>query len=384
MNSFVIKISAYRFLDAVKPIGVLFVLLFAEQGITPFQISVLICIWSATQMLLEVPLGAVADKFPRRNLLIIALLIHAIGFGFWLLGGFLFFAIGFILWGIKGALTSGTLEALVYDELKSAGKETEYEKVNGRLESVFWTGITASVLFGGLLSMYGYTSAVVVSIVTTLLAIVPLLLVARAPIVRSTKEVQYFQILKKALHEVKSNSSLLYLILFFCLIFAPYSAADEYWPLVYSELGLSGILLSMILAVGYLMFIVAGATSYLFPKFLSRSRLILAGALVLILTTVLNSDLTIPLILLAMYVLKVAHVKFEASFQHAIDSGNRATVTSLKSLLFEIGYLGFVLIFGFAGQIFGIITVVWVMGATIIAGLLLAQIIKRLFYLKNS
>ena len=67
----------------------------------PFQISILISIWSATQLLLEVPLGAVADKYPRRNLLIIALLIHAVGFVFWLKGGFIFYAIGFILWGFK-------------------------------------------------------------------------------------------------------------------------------------------------------------------------------------------------------------------------------------------------------------------------------------------
>ena len=75
MKQFILKMSIYRFLDAVKFIGVIFVLLFAHNGMDPFQISILISIWSATQLFLEVPLGTVADKYPRRNLLIIALLI---------------------------------------------------------------------------------------------------------------------------------------------------------------------------------------------------------------------------------------------------------------------------------------------------------------------
>lgn len=59
MNEFIRKMSAYKFLDAVKLVGVIFVLLFSHNGLNPFQISILISIWSVTQLLLEVPLGIV-------------------------------------------------------------------------------------------------------------------------------------------------------------------------------------------------------------------------------------------------------------------------------------------------------------------------------------
>lgn len=360
-----LKMSAYRFLDAVKLVGVIFVLLFSHNGMNPFQISVLISIWSATQLLLEVPLGTVADKYPRRNLLIIALVAHAFGFVLWLKGGFIFYALGFILWGFKNALTSGTLESLVYDELKTYGEESRYEKVNGKLESAFWIGISASAILGGLIASLNYNLVVILSIVTTVLAILVLFTIKPVKPIQSTGESKYFDILKKALVEIKTNEVLLGIIAFFCLVFATYGAADEYWALIYQALKLPVSVVGVFLALGYGFFILAGYTLKHFDneKIVGKEHwLIVISAVLFILAGVFKSYISIPFIFMGMYVFKVAHLKFDAKFQYAIRSDQRATISSLKSFIFEIIYMGFVLMFGFSSEKLGVVSVAYILG----------------------
>jgi MFS family permease len=378
MKQFILKMSIYRFLDAVKFIGVIFVLLFAHNGMTPFQISILISIWSATQLFLEVPLGTVADKYPRRNLLIIALLIHAIGFVFWLKGGFLFYVIGFIFWGTKNALTSGTLEAFVYDELKSFGKESSYEEVNGKLESAFWVGITVSAVLGGLIATVSYNLVLILSIITTLLAVFALLTIKSVRPVQTTGETKYLVVLKEAILEIKNNSTLIGIIAFFCLIFATYGAADEYWALIYQALELPLSVIGMFVALGYGSFVVAGWTLKFFNNSYIKGRehlLLVLSAIIFIIAGLLKSYISIPLIFLGMYIFKVAHLKFDAKFQYAINSDQRATISSLKSLIYEIVYMGFVLFFGFTSEKLGMISVVYLLGILLIGWLFIFKVL---------
>lgn len=378
MKQFILKMSIYRFLDAVKFIGVIFVLLFAHNGMNPFQISILISIWSATQLFLEVPLGTVADKYPRRNLLIIALLIHAIGFVFWLKGDFLFYVIGFILWGTKNALTSGTLEAFVYDELKSFGKESSYEEVNGKLESAFWVGITVSAVLGGLIATVSYNLVLILSIITTLLAVFALLTIKSVRPVQTTGETKYLVVLKEAILEIKNNNTLIGIIVFFCLIFATYGAADEYWALIYQALELPLSVIGMFVALGYGSFVVAGWTLKFFNNGYIKGRehlLLVLSAIIFIIAGLLKSYISIPLIFLGMYIFKVAHLKFDAKFQYAINSDQRATISSLKSLIYEIVYMGFVLFFGFTSEKLGMISVVYLLGILLIGWLFIFKVL---------
>lgn len=392
MTQFILKMSVYRFLDALKFIGVIFVLLFAHNGMSPFQISMLISIWSATQLLLEVPLGAVADKYPRRNLLIIALLIHAVGFVFWLKGGFVFYAIGFILWGFKNALTSGTLEAFVYDELNFFDKESSYEEINGKLESAFWIGITVSAVLGGLIATVSYDLVLILSIVTTLFAIIALLTIKSVKPVQTTGETKYLAVLKEAVLEIKNNSTLIGIISFFCLIFATYGAADEYWSLIYQALGLPLSVIGIFVALGYGSFVVAGWTLKLFNNNYIKGKehlLIILSAIAFIIAGLLKSYISIPLIFLGMYIFKVAHLKFDAKFQYAIKSDQRATISSLKSLVFEIVYMGFVLLFGFTSEKLGITSVMYLLGILLVIWLFIFRVflsssLKKILMVKES
>src|SRR5262245_43560047 len=100
------------------PVFPVYALLFAEHGVSPGGIATLLILWSSAGLGLEVPSGAWADTISRRSLLSISAVVYAGAFATWALWpAYPGFAAGFVLWALSGALSSGTFEALAYDEL---------------------------------------------------------------------------------------------------------------------------------------------------------------------------------------------------------------------------------------------------------------------------
>ena len=107
--------------------------LFIDLGLTLTQFAILNAIWAVTIFLAEVPSGALADLIGRRKLLIAAaglmvvemlvLLIAPKDAGIWL---FAFCAANRVLSGLAEAAASGADEALAYDSLE---KPEEWDQV---------------------------------------------------------------------------------------------------------------------------------------------------------------------------------------------------------------------------------------------------------------
>ena len=124
----------------------MYTLLFSDTGLSVWQISSLFVIWSLSSLVFEVPSGAWADATSRRRLLVIGPLLTAVGFGLWVaVPGYWVFALGFLLWGLKSALTSGALEALVYEEVQRVGAIERYATLMGRGQAA---GVLAAMASG--------------------------------------------------------------------------------------------------------------------------------------------------------------------------------------------------------------------------------------------
>lgn len=162
----------YAFLSDLVLLYPLYVVFFADTGLSVGQISSLFVIWSAAGILFEVPSGAWADVVSRRLLLCLAPLVTAAGFALWvLLPSYPAFAVGFLLWGAGGALVSGALEALVWTELDRLGAVGRYARVLGRARTAGVLGVVVSgVLAGPVLAVGGYPAVGAVSVLACLLA----------------------------------------------------------------------------------------------------------------------------------------------------------------------------------------------------------------------
>jgi len=151
-----VPLYVYTFFDDLVLLYPVYALLFTQTGLSVGQISALFACWSLSSLVLEVPSGALADTVSRRMLLWIGPLLAAAGFALWVCApSFWAFACGFVLWGAKGALGSGALEALIYEELDRIGVAARYGQVMGRAKAagtagtVLAMGAAAPVLAAG-------------------------------------------------------------------------------------------------------------------------------------------------------------------------------------------------------------------------------------------
>ena len=309
-----------------------------------------------------------ADKYPRRTLLLIANIARALCFVFWLNGTFLFFALGFIFWGIKNALTGGTFEALIYDELKNLNQQQLYEKVNGKIEGSRFLGVALSAALGGFVAQYSFPLTLMISTCTSLIAGIMILTIKPVKKTQDVEKENQFQIFKKAIIQTRTNIPLLLTIVFICLVFATYGANDEFWALIYQKFGLPIDIIGILIAIGYALFSFAGYTAHLFDKQKIKNIeniLLLTCGCSLIIAAIIKNIFAVPLIFLALYCIQVANVKIEAKLQHQIASNQRATIFSIKSFLFELVYMFFVFLFGVIGDHSGIISILIISGGLI-------------------
>ena len=124
-----------------------YALLFADTGLTTAQISSLFALWSVVAFATEVPSGALADAWSRRKLYALGELLTAVGFLVWILWpAYPGFAVGFVLWGLGGSFASGSLEALVYDDLAATGRADDYARLVGRGGTIAIRAMLAATL----------------------------------------------------------------------------------------------------------------------------------------------------------------------------------------------------------------------------------------------
>jgi len=122
------------------------------QGyLTAIELSSLVMIQYAVQMIAELPSGALADILGRRVVIVISFLLGAISY---LLLPFASVYLHFILLAVLGgtadSLRSGSEEAIVYDTYKERDSH-DFEKVFAKGNVIYQTGLVVGSLFGGLL-----------------------------------------------------------------------------------------------------------------------------------------------------------------------------------------------------------------------------------------
>lgn len=135
-----------------------FSILFLDFGLTLSQFAILNAVWAATIVLCEVPSGALADIFGRRNLLVLAGFLMVAEISLWafvprdnLTLLFWVFVLNRILSGMAEAAASGADEALAYDSLQQQGNSEDWGRVLERQIQFQSAGFVVAMTLGGVL-----------------------------------------------------------------------------------------------------------------------------------------------------------------------------------------------------------------------------------------
>jgi MFS family permease len=336
-------------------------LLFAASGLSIGQISTLYLIWSLAAFTLEVPCGALADRVSRRRLLAVASLIRAVGFALWIVApSYPAFAAGFLLWGVASALSSGTWEALLYDELAAAGAAERYAQVNGRSEVASTLGVVAgTALAAPLVAIGGYPAAGWASVATCVAAAAAALALPERPRAQAADEAGgasgYLRTLRAGLAEARSDRRVRRLVLAGALLLG-LTALDEYLALLAQATGVAPALVPVLLLAPYLGLAVgaelAGRRTGIRP---GRLALVTAAGAVLLAGGALVGHPLGFLGIGACYAaLWYGSLVCGARLQETMTGSARATVTSVAGLGEEIVALAVFAGFGLASTSAGI------------------------------
>ena len=354
----------YAFLTDLVLLYPLYVLLFADTGLSVGQISSLFVLWATAGIVLEVPSGVWADAVSRRLLLCLAPLLAAGGFALWvLLPSYPAFAVGFLLWGAGGALRSGALEALVFTELERLGAADRYARLIGRTRTAEVLGAVGSgVLAGPVFALGGYLAVGAASVATCLLAAA---VAARFPEHRppptpsaapdgpsggdepgeeqGDDELGWLDSLRLGLREVRADRRVRAAVLLVAAVTAIWGGLDEYTGLLAADTGTTEVGVPLLLLLVWAGMTVGGLLAPLGERLSHRGY---AGLLVFAAgATAAGALLRHPggflLLAAAFAAFQLATVLADVRLQARIAGPARATVTSLAGMATDLTVVAF-------------------------------------------
>ena len=318
----------------------LYALLFLDTGLPIAQISVLFAVWSITGLLAGIPAGALADRWSRRGVVVLAGFLQAVAFLVWTATpGFAAFAIGFVVWGLSGALVSGASEALVHDALADVGAEDSFARVYGWMTAAeLLVQIPTAVAASALVALGGYPLVGGASAGACIAAALLALRFPEPP--RHTDDESIAGTLRQGVREAVRTPVLRLPVLAVALVGA-LDAVEEYFPVLAADHGVPvGSVPFAVLAMALAGAVGAalggraeGLRDGVLPVLLGMAGMCLGAAVVLPAAGALAAVAVFYGLYLA--VLVVA----ESRLQQRIAGARRATITSVAGLGVELASL---------------------------------------------
>ncbi len=209
-------LQAFWFLREAQlwiPVWVVFLTL--ERGFSYTEVLGAEALYLVAIVFLEVPTGAVADRWGRSR---------SLGAGAFCLGlAVLIFAwadtftvlmVSFMLWSLAHTLMSGADMALLFDTLREAGRESEFEVAAGRAFSLIWAGVAVATIAGGPVADWvSAETTIYVGAVTCAITAGLALLIKEPPHRRDAEPEPYFQGIRAAFREVNASAELRAIVL---------------------------------------------------------------------------------------------------------------------------------------------------------------------------
>ncbi|MFC6601053.1 MFS transporter [Ectobacillus funiculus] len=196
-------------------------------------------IFAITVVLLEVPTGIIADKWGRKQMIVLSTLLECFMFLILVFATeFWHFAAAIFLAGIARSASSGSENAMLYDSLLQNGQEQAFEKYLGRLNVCDFTAAIIAALCGSLLaSRYGFELNYWISFVSMLVSVcVSLMLVETAVKSKSDESTEIKEHIKASVRFFRKHPGVYLVVLSGMVTGAALSFIDEFWQLYLNRL----------------------------------------------------------------------------------------------------------------------------------------------------
>jgi MFS family permease len=337
-----------QFAANVIPIFPAYAIMFNDRsGLSTSQISLLFIICNVAAMLSEVPTGILADRISRRTVLLLSALLSGSSFALWLAWpNFFGYALGFVVWGIAFAMSSGALQAYLYDELDALGRSDAFTKIFSRGRALSYSGMFLGYGVAIAIGIEHYVWLLALSVVTCLLTASVTLLFPKDRATTSIARERGH--LRSAMRTVRMSPMLQRIVPTIAVIGASIAIVEDYVPLYYSATGISLRVVPYLLLAGIFLGIIVTWFAHRFEhrQPLRLMFMVLSAGLVLLTSSLGGKETAVVGMMGFMALLRLAVVLFEASLQHEFEGASRATLGSLPTFLNEIWGVGLAAVYG--------------------------------------
>ena len=215
--------------------GIEKIFLTKDLHLGPSVIAYIIVVYGSIQVLLNVPTGVLADRWSRKGVVVVSLVILLVATT--ILGSshsLTQYLIGTFGWGLYLVGMTGTLESLLYDGLKEQGLARTYKKIYGRSQAIFMLGIFFSSTASGFIARtYSIRAAYYLTLISVLIATLAAMFLVEPVVHKQRTDTKVIPHMIEALLRLKHSAVLTQIVIMSTMLFLVQTAFYEYAQLFY-------------------------------------------------------------------------------------------------------------------------------------------------------
>jgi len=312
----------------------LYAIMFGERGgLSAVQVGTILGAFSLSTLAAEIPTGLIADKISRKYALVASKLLMALAMATWLVAPtFTGYRIGIILMGISDSLSSGAMQAYLYDNIDNPKRN--FSRYNTRLWSVMMAGFLTGSGIAALINTR-YSQLLLVSMISPIIGSLVFMTLKSDRVLVHDRTVS---LLKSSWNHLVNSKMLLYASAFVILLKALVDTLIEYIPVYYRDSGVASRYVPLLFFIGNAITIVLFWYATSISKFMKRAEL--RWLVVLLMGFIASRYFGTVFSVLGIYwfirFTRVLYVYEEGEIQHLYESRFRATITSINSMFVRL------------------------------------------------
>lgn len=311
-------------------------------GFNDATIALATIVFTVVLLVLNIPLGILADRWSRKNILILSsifLSLSTLVCG--LSSGPITYTVGLALWAVFLACYSGAFDSTIYDVVvEETGNSDDFEKLYGRAELYNSAAYISGALLSGLVAHWISLRAVyIVSLPFALASIVPLLYF-REPTLHKKNSAEFVKShIKQILRVFASKNQLLLLVAAMVLTASSMRILLEFGPLWLVALSLPIVFYGPIAAFTHLTMGVCGfVASWVKDR---RVRIVLLTCVVALLSLLLATR-SLPAIVFATALMLLGYMALNIVLSRYLHDATPSTIrVGVSSVVTTMGYIAF-------------------------------------------
>lgn len=364
-------ITSFDFFSSIE------VAYFFQKTLSASEIYLIYAIFSVLVFILEVPTGYLGDRIGYKNSILLGLFCGILGFlGFVLAKGFFGIAIAYVFMALMTSLISGSDEAILYDCLKQDHREQDFERIYAKTESFAYVAAITGNILAGFVAAYSMVADVIVQMGVLILA---LIIFMGANVI--SNDVDEEDDNSRLTEKMKRSKPLILLLILAGLFMTSTLLGTKFSQ----QIMIAGnVPIAFFGVFSALLTVTASLFSYIAPKIrrIPFSVLMLVPSIILIIIGISGKSLFVLLLIVTSMSRALGNIKISAYINHQISSKYRATINSMKSLIFRVFYSMLIFVGGKMADV-DVFFAVMICGG-ILAVSIIALLIMRGCSLKND